>query len=436
MSTDAPPRSASSLAISFVGMVGLILGLLLARSPGVEPAVAPLLILLAAAGPMLLWAVLAERAHHSPEAGLDWSRPRPWREVRRTAGVKLLGLWATWAVIAAAYWTFRVLHTDNLAWAFGLVRQPAMLALVPVSAAYVLLVDRVMREPRDDLWHAGAALLGLPGVERAKLADHARAWLVKGFFLGFMFGILPGGTAGVVGQPAAGLLDDPVRLAAAAIGFVFFFDLIFGTVGYLCAFRVVGTHIRTANPYLTGWVAALICYPPFVLMGPGALLNYTAGTRAWSHWIGGRPEVVVAYAVVLLLLVGLYAWSTVIFGLRFSNLTHRGIITNGPYRWFKHPAYLSKNAFWWLAHLPFLTVTGPAEGARNAVILLLVNAVYWWRARTEERHLDGDPDYRAYAGWIERRGLLPRLWRALRIRGARPPGLPAAARASVDGPEA
>jgi hypothetical protein len=436
MSTDAPPRSASSLAMSFVGMAGLITGLLLARYAGGAPWAAPLLILLTTAGPMLLWAVLAERAHHSAAAGLDWSCPRPWRETWRTTGVKLLGLWATWGVIAAAYWLFRVFHTDNLAYAFGVIRHPATLAAIPLSAVYVLLVDRVMREPRDDLWHAGAALLGLPGVQRAKLADHARSWLVKGFFLGFMFAILPRGVAGAVAQPAAGLLADPVRLAGVAIGYVFFFDLIFGTVGYLCALRMVGTHIRTANPYLTGWVAALICYPPFVLMGPGALLNYTAGTRAWSDWVGGRPEVVIAYGAVLLVLVALYAWSTVIFGLRFSNLTHRGIITNGPYRWFKHPAYLSKNAFWWLAHLPFLTVTGPAEGVRNAAILLLVNVVYWWRAKTEERHLMSDPDYQAYAAWIERHGLLPRLRRALLAGGRRPLGPPVAARASVDRPEA
>ena len=433
MSTDASPRSASSLAISTVGMAGLLAGLILARF-SVEPRLAPLLILLTTAAPMLLWPVFAEQANRSPPPGLDLSRPRPWREVLRTSGVKLLGLWTTWAVIAAAYWTFRVFHTDNLAWAFGLIRHPATLALIPVSVGYVVLVDRAMREPRDELWHAGAALLGLLGVERAKLADHARAWLVKGFFLGFMLAILPGGVAAAVAPMPAGLLADPVRLAAVAIAYVFFFDLIFGTVGYLCALRALGTHIRTANPYLTGWVAALICYPPFVLMGPGALLNYTAGTQEWSAWIGGRPEVVGAYAAVLLVLVALYAWSTVIFGLRFSNLTHRGIITNGPYRWFKHPAYLSKNAFWWLAHLPFLTVTGPAEGVRNAAILLLVNAVYGWRAKTEERHLMADPDYRAYAAWIERHGLLPRLGRALRRGGGRL--APATARASVDRPEA
>jgi hypothetical protein len=56
----------------------------------------------------------------------------------------------------------------------------------------VLWVDRRLREPRDELWETGALVLGLPGPrDRAKLADHARAWLVKGFFLVFMWAILP-----------------------------------------------------------------------------------------------------------------------------------------------------------------------------------------------------------------------------------------------------
>ena len=75
------------------------------------------------------------------------------------------------------------------------------------------------------------------------------------------------------------------------------------------------------------------------------------------------------------------------FGFRFSNLTHRGILTHGPYAWTKHPAYLSKNLFWWFAVLPFLATTGnPVDMIRNTVVLALVSGVYYWRARTEERH--------------------------------------------------
>ena len=101
------------------------------------------------------------------------------------------------------------------------------------------------------------------------------------------------------------------------------------------------------------------------------------------------------------MLTGVYAWATVAFGLRFSNLTYRGVITHGPYRFTRHPAYLSKNLFWWSASLPFLvTDGGPVEAIRNVVGLSLVSAIYYWRARTEEpriSRMDGAAghDYRA-----------------------------------------
>ena len=34
---------------------------------------------------------------------------------------------------------------------------------------------------------------------------------------------------------------------------------------------------------------------------------------------------------MLVALTAIYAWATVAFGFRFSNLTHRGILTHGPY---------------------------------------------------------------------------------------------------------
>jgi steroid 5-alpha reductase family enzyme len=112
---------------------------------------------------------------------------------------------------------------------------------------------------------------------------------------------------------------------------------------------------------------------------------------------------------MLLVLTGVYAWATVAFGLRFSNLTHRGILTHGPYAWTKHPAYLAKNAFWWLSSLPFLATSGSlADAARNTALLAAVTGVYYWRAKTEEKHLGADPDYVAYAEWMAEHGPITR----------------------------
>jgi len=46
---------------------------------------------------------------------------------------------------------------------------------------------------------------------------------------------------------------------------------------------------------------------------------------------------------------------------------------------------------------------------RHCCLLLLLNLVYYIRARTEERHLSWDPNYVAYAEWIDRHGALRRL---------------------------
>jgi hypothetical protein len=112
---------------------------------------------------------------------------------------------------------------------------------------------------------------------------------------------------------------------------------------------------------------------------------------------------------MILLLVAIYVWSTIAFGARFSNLTHRGIITNGPYRYSKHPAYLSKNLSWWLISTPFMLSGNAAQSLRACILLCMLNGIYYLRAKTEERHLSLDPVYRQYVLWIEQHGLLRRL---------------------------
>src|SRR5262249_38815160 len=109
---------------------------------------------------------------------------------------------------------------------------------------------------------------------------------------------------------------------------------------------------------------------------------------------------------LILVLVVIYVWATIAFGGRFSNLTHRGIITNGPYRFTKHPAYLSKNLSWWLISTPFIITGGVGEAFRRCVLLLMLNGIYYLRAKTEERHLALDPVYVQYARWMDKHGLL------------------------------
>lgn len=55
---------------------------------------------------------------------------------------------------------------------------------------------------------------------------------------------------------------------------MFLIDVAFATVGYMLTCKPLDAHIRSANPYAAGWLATLICYPPFILMGPNGVLDY------------------------------------------------------------------------------------------------------------------------------------------------------------------
>ncbi|MFV1920380.1 isoprenylcysteine carboxylmethyltransferase family protein [Sphingomonas sp. MJ1 (PH-R8)] len=409
---DPRPRSAVSTGTGLAGMAGLLAWVAIARHYGMDGPYAALVNLVACGLPMLAWSVLVDKVHRNPSTGIDWANPRPWRATLDVSITKLAGLWATWVGIALLYATGRFYWDGGFAfamWCFGY----AAPVLFVLSIPYVLWIDRHLVAPRDGCWAFGAWLMHLDEpIEREAIFDHLRAWAVKAFFLAFMLGIVPGGFREFVAADTATVLHDPVALAQWLITFMFLVDVAFATCGYILALRPIDTHIRSANPYAAGWVAALICYPPFVLMGDGGPLDYHPGGAEWTHWFAGHPVILAAIGAALVALTFVYAWATVAFGLRFSNLTNRGIITNGPYAWSRHPAYLSKNLFWWLVSWPMLVTTGNwLDAFRNTAILGLVSGVYYWRARTEERHLLADPDYRAYYDWAGRNAVVPRFFR-------------------------
>ena len=235
--------------------------------------------------------------------------------------------------------------------------------------------------------------------------------------LAFMVSIVPGGFRNVVLADFGMIQDNPVALANWLITLMFVIDVAFATVGYLLTMKPLDAHIRSATPYAAGWAAALICYPPFILMNAGGPLDYRPASADWLFWLQGHPILMAMTGFVLVALTAIYAWATVAFGLRFSNLTDRGILTHGPYAFTKHPAYLSKNLFWWVAGLPFLVTSASlVDGVRNTALLAAVSGVYFWRARTEEWHLGADPAYRAYAAWMADHGAItrwmtPKNWR-------------------------
>jgi len=261
-----------------------------------------------------------------------------------------------------------------------------------------------MVEPKDVYWELGRlCLFNFKLVPRKRLLQHALAWIVKLFFLPLMFTYF----FDLV------LFFQVTSLAAIKISFMHFFDfafkflvyvdLLIGTVGYIITLRIFDSHVRTTEPSFLGWFVVLQCYPPFSEFFNGTYLAY-GSENSWSYWLIDHPFLYQTWGCLILALTTIYVWSSLPFGIRFSNLTHRGIITNGPYKYCKHPAYISKNLSWWLISMPFLSTVSPSDAIKHSLLLLMVNFVYFLRARTEERHLSWDTDYVAYANYIEVNG--------------------------------
>ncbi len=417
------PVSDVSAGVGLIGVAGLFAWILICRNwpaladafalPGPRAPLsgpyAALSGLVLAGLPMVLWSLLIDKVHRAPATGIDWGRPKPVSEIIDISITKLAGLWATWAIIGFLYRVARWYWQDNYLFAMEVLGAAAV-PLFLLSIPYVIWLDRVLVKPRDGAWNFGAMLIGREAFEGAAVMRHLRAWAVKGFFTAFMFSILPGGFRGVVETDFAAIVANPALLTNRLMELMFVIDAQIGTVGYVLTMRPLASQIRSANPYLAGWVAALACYPPFQLMSPGQPLYYGTATANWAYWLDGYTALIWVWGAVLVVLSVVYAWATFAFGIRFSNLTYRGVLTGGPYRFTRHPAYLSKNSFWWLASLPFLVTNGSVVDAiRNSFFLACVSAIYFWRAKTEEQHLlSEDPKYREYHGWMERHAVITR----------------------------
>jgi protein-S-isoprenylcysteine O-methyltransferase Ste14 len=407
---DPKPRSAVSHGAGLAGMAGLLAWTAVALWYGMDGPYAAFVNVLACGVPMVGWSLVVDKVHRHRSTGIDWSARRPWRESIDISLAKLAGLWATWALIGVFYGTIRAYWDGTFLTSIWILGYSAP-ALFVLSVPYVIWLDRRLIEPRDGAWALGAWLMGTARPPAEDIYAHLRSWAVKGFFLIFMLAIVAPNFTSLIDTPFA--WSDPVILATWLIRFMFMVDVAFATIGYLLTMRPLDAHIRSANPFAAAWTAALICYPPTTLMYDGGPLDYQVGTQDWNLWFAGHPAVLWLWGAALVVLTGVYAWATVSFGLRFSNLTNRGILTHGPYSWSRHPAYLTKNMFWWLASIPILSTGSIVDAARATILMAAVSGIYFWRAKTEERHLKLDPDYVVYWEWMARNGAVPRFFAGL-----------------------
>ncbi len=369
-----------------------------------------------AALPMILYDLTRLRVHHRISAGMNLASDRWETNIGRSL-VKFVGLIGTLAAVAVCYGVFREYHGKfyypfwNL---LGVIAVPFFLLAFP----YIVWVDRRMPDPRDGYWHVGAVLLGRWNeVERDVLVKHFRGWLVKGFFLPLMCVYLGRNLDSIAARVDRFDLERFTGIYDFAWLGLYTVDVGFAVIGYSLTFRLLDAHMRSAEPTMLGWAVCIACYQPFWSTIERNYLHYS-DHYSWGAWLRDSPALHTVWGVAILGLTFVYVWATVTFGVRFSNLTHRGVLTFGPYRFLRHPAYVAKNTSWWLISLPFLPTSGWPEMLRSCAALLLLNGIYAMRAWTEERHLSGiDPAYDDYR--TKTPLLFVRIARRLRGRGGR-----------------
>lgn len=249
--------------------------------------------------------------------------------------------------------------------------------------------------------------------EKWKLSG--RSLLLKGFFAPLMIGWFFSHTAQTVlgirtfffSQGFDLSLLSTVPFFVFALQSILLIDVAFFTAGYLFESKFLKNEIVSVDPTVSGWLVCLLCYPPFNGAADAFFGWYSSDTPVMPE----NPAMTVVLNLAVLSLMAVYAASSAALGWKASNLTNRGIVSRGPYRLVRHPAYAAKNLAWLVGAVPIISAVSDTVQAFFIVFSLLAwSALYYLRAVTEERHLlMGENGYAEYKKNVPYR-FVPGIW--------------------------
>jgi protein-S-isoprenylcysteine O-methyltransferase Ste14 len=135
----------------------------------------------------------------------------------------------------------------------------------------------------------------------------------------------------------------------------------------------------------------------FLAMAASALgLWYRGALLSWS------PLVLIPQIGAILLMI----WARLTFGRRSfhatAGATAGGLVTNGPYRYIRHPIYTSVCLFVWAGALAHVSI--PAVGLASLVLAGGLTRIYLEERSLVRRY----PEYRDYAARTAR--MVPRVY--------------------------
>lgn len=200
-----------------------------------------------------------------------------------------------------------------------------------------------------------------------------------------------------------------------ALSLIFLIDVTYFFIGYLIESKSLGNTVLSVESTFFGWLVTLACYPPF-----NNISNQFLGWHSKNFNDFGNIYINVTMGGIALFLMSIYLWATLSLGGKASNLTNRGIVSTGAYKFVRHPAYAAKNLTWWIMGIPFIFSPQVLSAYSNSTFIHFVlndlpkafipilslcawSGIYYLRAITEERHLLKDPAYHAYVDKVRYR---------------------------------
>jgi protein-S-isoprenylcysteine O-methyltransferase Ste14 len=332
-----------------------------------------------------------------------------WNPTHKSRGFfqKVLGVGITIAVLGSFYGIFPEYAGKFYDPFFSALRAYwPWLAVFFVSNAFLESIKEEKPE-EDPCYKIGQAVMSLeaPNMSGQEWLNHILSWVIKLFFLPLMFVYFCNDTKFL---NDAAWRNHPLDLYNMIYRWFYMIDVAFVCVGYTFANKLAGTHIRSADKTALGWTSALLCYQPFWSV---ISMGYIRYGQNFDRMISPSPTVQMVYCGLILAAISIYIWATIAFGSRFSNLTHRGILCTGPYKYMRHPAYVAKLTSYFLIFVPF-AASSWQQFFSNMTMFALLCGVYRVRAITEERNLRSmGPEYDIYCEQVQenRKKLMGRL---------------------------
>lgn len=405
------PTSVGNIYANLFSIAVVIYALFACKQAGESVINTTLVCLAVYALTLIVMEVLVLRTPFKPETGLTFAHyaPSPLRIM-----FKLVGLYSSYACVGFLYWLFSEYHgniTTDLQHAkfytpYGVILDNVLPLLLIAAVPYTILLDGVMRDPEDRYYRVGRWLLLQKNSQLSMriVSQHYLGWVIKGYFIALLSVYVNNAIGAMLNEDFSTVFDSLNRVYHFLFNSVLLIGLIIGVVGHALTLRVIDTHVRSVEPTLFGWWVCVFCFQPFKSVYDLYVVP-RGSDDAWLLALSDVPFFAYLWGGTIMVLMVLTVFSDIQFGARYSYLTHRGIITNGLYKYTKHPSYVTVCMIYVLSFFPFFAFDGFSNIVSATLALALLSFIYFLRARTEERHLSHDPVYVEYALWMNEHGI-------------------------------